>query len=475
MSLRKSPQLTPELLAAARRNARHSTGPRSPAAKQNSKLNALKHGLYAAPENERQTMLALGEDPEEFEYLKKELLLSYGPGEILWQKQIDDLARLYWRRERVQRAQEGLKRRALQGIDDWQHRRRQEMARVTFDASQHEMLDVTLSESTDRGVGLRRTLSYLELVREEIQQRSFRPRQYFVLESLYQGMVGWRQALIFGLLHRFSDPVDLAEQQEKNEQYRQYLRKQGRNCEPPGEPERQELLRLLAEEIASVGEEFEYAEKANEERAAIERDACLAPEGEAWSMLLRQEAALDRAIDRKVRILLRLRKDFTDLLEVPPSEDDGGGMEDIESGIESDIMSYGLQRMEAAENSKMKEQFSNVIENKGSAFSSPGRSGNVIENTGSYLHNSGISLKTQSVSGKAENLPDSTPRLASKPRFLPFAAMKMPVPKAPWSAVAAAPALGLRSIRRGRKIQRRKGGSCCYRTPRRCAHFNAKW
>jgi hypothetical protein len=31
-------------------------------------------------------------------------------------------------------------RRALQGIEDWQHRRRQEMARVTFDSSQHELL-----------------------------------------------------------------------------------------------------------------------------------------------------------------------------------------------------------------------------------------------------------------------------------------------------------------------------------------------
>ena len=41
MSLRKSPELKPALLAAARANAQHSTGPRSPAAEQNSKLNAL--------------------------------------------------------------------------------------------------------------------------------------------------------------------------------------------------------------------------------------------------------------------------------------------------------------------------------------------------------------------------------------------------------------------------------------------------
>jgi hypothetical protein len=58
------------LLAAARRNAQHSTGPRSAAAKQNSKLNAMKHGRYALPENLRLARLrgmALSEDPEEFQ------------------------------------------------------------------------------------------------------------------------------------------------------------------------------------------------------------------------------------------------------------------------------------------------------------------------------------------------------------------------------------------------------------------------
>jgi hypothetical protein len=65
MSLRKLPQRTPNLLAATRRNALHSTVPRAAAAKQNSKLKALKHGRYALPENHRQSRLcgmALGED-----------------------------------------------------------------------------------------------------------------------------------------------------------------------------------------------------------------------------------------------------------------------------------------------------------------------------------------------------------------------------------------------------------------------------
>src|SRR5208337_4343152 len=218
--------------------------------------------------------------------------------------------------ERVERAQAGLKRRALQAIDDWQHRRQQEMARITFDASQHGVLEVDLSRSADRGVELRKTLSYLELVREEVKQRTFRPRQVGVLESLYEDMRGWRQGMIFSLLHRFGDPMYL-EAQQADEEEQEYRRKMGIYYEPPGEPEHQELLRLLEEEIASVREEFEYAERQNEERAAIERDACLAPEGETWRMMLRLETALNRSIDRKVRILLRLRKESASLPSAP--------------------------------------------------------------------------------------------------------------------------------------------------------------
>ena len=70
MSLRRSPRLTPELLAAKRRNAQHSTGPRTAAGKQISKLNGLKHGRYALPENVRLARLhgmVLAEAPEEFQ------------------------------------------------------------------------------------------------------------------------------------------------------------------------------------------------------------------------------------------------------------------------------------------------------------------------------------------------------------------------------------------------------------------------
>jgi hypothetical protein len=324
---------------------------------------------------------------------------AFGPGDALWEKQIEDLTWLYWRRERVERAEEGLKRRALQAIDDWQHRRQQEMARVTFDASQHEMLNVDLPESTDRGVTLRKTLSLLEVIQDQVKQRTFRPRQVGVLESLYKGMMGWRVGLICKLLQRFCDAPKLA-QQQGDEDYLRFLREIGAPTEPPGEPEHQQLLRLLEEEIASLREEFAYAEKANEERAAIERDACLAPEGETWRMMLRQEAALDRSIDRKVRILLRLRKESSNLPVAPPGQDDGARTENAEEIIDSDIPSDNPQSVGTVEDLKLKDRRGNVIENKGSRLENWRGSGNVIENTASYALKAGMLLKRKDVGGR---------------------------------------------------------------------------
>ena len=185
----------------------------------------------------------------------------------------------------------------------------------------------------------------------------------------------------FRLLRRFIDAPRLAAQQA-DEEGRELLRAIGADTELPGEPEYQELLRLLEEEIASVREESDYAEKANEERAAIERDACLAPEGETWRMLLRQEAALDRSIDRKVRILLRLRKESASPPSPPPGQDDGTEMEMIEKVPHNDISSRIFLSAEAMESLKMNEQCGNVYENKGPLWKTGAEAGTSMKTNG---------------------------------------------------------------------------------------------
>ncbi len=164
----------------------------------------------------------------------------------------------------------------------------------------------------DPAVMLRRTLSYLELVRAEVGEGVYAQRQGDVLAEHYADPKGWRLMLIFRLIGLFVEAKIIASK-GPGEDCRPYVREALGMTDPPGERDRQELLTLLAEEIASIEEELAYEERQNEERAAIEREACLAPEGKTWEMLLRQEAGLDRSIDRKVKILLTLRKEHARL------------------------------------------------------------------------------------------------------------------------------------------------------------------
>jgi len=326
MSIRTSPQLTPQLLDAARSNGRRSHGPCTAAGKENSKMNALEHGERSAPENHDAVMRALGEDPARFEALKQELRDSFGPGDAFLDKQVDDLARLYWRRDRLERSQTGLMRRALLALEERQHRRRKEIEDCTTEVG--EGLNVTLEAPTDPAARLRLLLSFLALIRLQVHGRYFLAWQAAALQGFYRNKTGWRGPRLCFLLSLFAGsdmplpkggvgaplvegdvgaPADdvgaplvgaLADEPAHP----------APATEPADELRYNELVLLLADEVAAVEQEFEYEEKLNEEKTAIERDACLAPSGEEWRMLLRREESLDRAIDRKIKLLLSLRK-----------------------------------------------------------------------------------------------------------------------------------------------------------------------
>ncbi len=301
MSIRNSPQLTPQLLDAARSNARRSHGPCTAAGKQNSKMNGVKHGERSAPENHYEVMRALGEDPAQFDALKRELSESFGPGDAFFDKQLDDLARLYWRRDRLERCQEGVMRRSLLELEEAQHRRRKEIEGAGFKVGQ--AINITMSVPAERGARLRLLLSFLGVVREQVRNLGFHAWQSSTLAQLYEPQAGWRPARLCYLLSVYAGSgmgrgeADLSKESPSRE------------MAPAEEPRYKELLRLLEEEMAAVAEEFDYEDKLNEEKAAIERDACLAPSGEEWKLMLRREEALDRAIDRKIKLLLTLRKD----------------------------------------------------------------------------------------------------------------------------------------------------------------------
>jgi hypothetical protein len=208
MSIRTSPRLTPQLLDAARSNGRRSHGPRTAAGKHNSRMNGVKHGERSDPENHYEVMRALGEDPAQFEALKQELRASFGSGDAFLEKQVDDLARLYWRRDRLERSQTGLMRRALLAVEDQQHRRRKEIEGATIEVGQ--AINSTLGEPSDPAARLRLLLSFLGVIRVQVHARSFLAWQAAALQGFCGKKGGWRAARLSFLLSLFAEAGTVA-------------------------------------------------------------------------------------------------------------------------------------------------------------------------------------------------------------------------------------------------------------------------
>ncbi len=389
MSLRKSTCLTPERIEAARRNSQRSTGPRSEAGKRRMKLNALKHGGDAAPENEAAVMRALGEDPERFAALKRDLASGYGAGDGLFERQIEDLARLYWRRDRIERMETGLMRDALEGIEERRRQLPRALADVTFDASQCDAVALGLPEPTHPCVRLRMLISLWGVIREQAGRRAFTGEQRTRIEPYYREALGWRPRQIGYLLGLFLNWAYFRAKPDQAGLDEYVENKFGGEAEV--EARYQELVRLLDEQIAEEEAAFAQELAAEERQYAIERDSCLAPEGKTREMLLRQEMALDRAIDRKVKIILTLRKEHAQrqreaagppgdqLLEAgadtPSSVCDSGQVGEARPSLRETQTPNrrGLRHPEesaedgAGETTKSAEQSENVIENKGLA------------------------------------------------------------------------------------------------------------
>ncbi len=377
MSLLKSTCLTPQRLDAARRNSQRSTGPRSEAGKERMKMNALKHGCDAAPGNEAAVMRALGEDPVEYAALQRELATTYGPGDALWDRQLADLAKLYWRRNRIERMETGLMRRALQAVEERRRTRRDQIAAATFDASSALVTDLKLPQPTDPCARLRQLLSRVEGIRERLRRERVTGMKQLVIRQFLAPGRGGRPVRIDELMGIFIEWIDLREKKDEKA-FNDFVDQQMGGAANVGILWG-ELLRLLDEEIAALKAAFEEEVAVQEENDAIERDACLAPAGETWEMLLRQEAALDRSIDRKVRIILTMRQEHGRLCRggsrtaptqqsIPPAdESDDRKAQELSKLVGLDGATESPAEENAPETLKSPEQSQHVIENKAPA------------------------------------------------------------------------------------------------------------
>ena len=100
-----APEISDKQLAANRRNATRSTGPRTPEGKARVKWNALKHGLLA-----RSVVVPLKGGPEnrrQFKALLEQLHEEMHPVGMIEEMLVEQIAVAYWRRRRALRAEAG--------------------------------------------------------------------------------------------------------------------------------------------------------------------------------------------------------------------------------------------------------------------------------------------------------------------------------------------------------------------------------
>jgi len=98
-------RISEKKLEANRANAQKSTGPRTDAGKDVSRMNAVKHGLLA-----QAVVITAGdyqEDPEEFTQLLDDLREQFAPVGVAEDLEVQTIARCYWRKIRAARYEHG--------------------------------------------------------------------------------------------------------------------------------------------------------------------------------------------------------------------------------------------------------------------------------------------------------------------------------------------------------------------------------
>jgi hypothetical protein len=258
-------------VAANRTNSLKSTGPRSASGKNNSRFNALKHGLLA-----RQVVLrtgSLAEDPAEFNRLLADLWGLYRPVGILEELSVQEIAICYWKKARALRAERG----DLQVHGTMPATDHLEMANVQMWT---DRLPDPVAQSHLRGTAAGRDYlrSVLQKAREELQREgSLKHETVRTLEATFDSVTRKLSARVGAL--RAAEGVAMASG------ILQLL-----------DEEERELERLQKSSDAVVA----GAEAARLEAARI-------PSGEALHRLLRYEANNDRQLRWLTNHLERLQ------------------------------------------------------------------------------------------------------------------------------------------------------------------------
>ena len=279
--------LTAAQLEARKENAQKSTGPRTAEGKRRSSQNARKHGLYSNANFFWDAAIALGEDPRDFERLLKGLVLARQPADTLEMVLVEDIALLVWKKARLDRAEAAVQVRNLQKHDLDRRKQFIQVGREISDTLHSEVREKGLRRTLDAPGKFEQILSILDILVEMVEKNDFSFNMKEFLRAVYGEEPTLRGAGLYNNYWKLS---------EMN----------------PGSQEFEDAKTLmrarLAEEISDVAQEYELFLHEHVENTRAARMAATAPSHAQWAAIIRQQNALHRQLEHKIRLLEEMQE-----------------------------------------------------------------------------------------------------------------------------------------------------------------------
>jgi len=293
MSNTKCRTVSAKQMAANRRNALKSTGPRTAAGKQVAAQNSFRHGLYATPGAKmREQMTQLDEDPDQLARFERDLTESWAPENAMQALIVSDLARLYWKKSQLART-------LLDARSDEKKIEAMEVARFTM---QHYVGTVEIDEDELADIGYRQMEKsrpvYVECERLltalllRVEASDWSGDLDAILIPLYGTNPAPRGRRIINLI------AELA----------------GAEGETPSGPDGQygkvfaELEGLLKQELASLALEQKLYQEDKKAVFTGSTGSAWLPTTQNWGRALDQDAKLSQQIERQSKLLMSLKR-----------------------------------------------------------------------------------------------------------------------------------------------------------------------
>ncbi|MGH9434294.1 MAG: hypothetical protein ACRD3T_22445, partial [Terriglobia bacterium] len=196
--------------------SRHSTGPRTARGKARSRMNAVKSGVSGHARFLWESMVALDENPEEFQHVVATLIQSLQPAGGAEMLLVEDIATLSWKKARLDRAQQGVWERQMELLEIERRRRAFEAELQSVDSSLEEVRESGLRGVKDSPGKFEEVLSILEILVARAQRNDFSDDLNEAVTMLYGTHPALRGKHIGGL---FEDLAQAARQGRQHDDH----------------------------------------------------------------------------------------------------------------------------------------------------------------------------------------------------------------------------------------------------------------